>query len=319
MKNSIHAYAGIDFDTRSLRAVKLTPHKNSDGHLWQMEQCELHGDYTKEPELSKALNEMVHTLGIKRLPTGTTIWGKQAFVTEMSVKRGAEQEVRTAVQFELRKSVPFDLTTAVLEFHEIGQADSNSEMIDIAVGALAQQLFKQHIHTLETADIKPELIDLLPFSICTAAQEQCLETEERGASVILHVGSEVSTLIISDMEVPGSLYHRSIYFSADDIFGKTELGEEEVSRRLMSLVEEISRTLQFYRKNYTSPIIGTLHLCGVYTDQELLASTLAHTELMVQHVLLPSVIQTNLSDMQQGTFAIPCTLALRTAEGGIHG
>ncbi len=319
MKNSVHTYAGIEYDIHSLRAVKLTPVKNQGEFRWQMEQRELQGDFNKEPELITALKDAVHSLGIKKAIIATTLWGKQAYVTELTPKKGTPSELRTAVQFELRKTVPFDVTTALLEFHEIGEAVEGSDMVNLAVGVVVPQLFNNHVRIHELAEIKPELIDLLPFTICNAARETCLSSGESGTSVILHVGSEVSTLILNDMAVPGSLYHRSIYFSADEIFVKSELSEEEVSRRLMSLVEEVSRTIQFYHKNYSGSVQKCLQLCGVHCNQELLVSTLGHTDFTVVPLNVPSSVATNLPEKSQGTFAIACSLALRVAEGGFNG
>jgi len=317
MKNSVQASAGIEFDTRSLRAVKLTPQKGRDSS-WQMEQCEFRGDFSKESELVDALKKAVVHLGLKKIPTATSLWGKQAYITELSLKKGTLLEHKTAVQFELRKSVPFDVTSAIIDFHEIGEQNPESDMATFAIGAISQQLFRHHIRVLESAEIKPEIVDLLPFSICTASSDLFRSPEIEGASLILHVGSEVSTLIINDFKSAGTLYHRSIYFSSDEIFVQSELSEEEVSRRLMALVEEVNRTVQFYKKNFPIDIEQKLLICGIHSDQQLLKETLQHTDLALQTLTIPAGVQTSFDESAQQAFSLACSLALQVQEGGLH-
>ena len=128
---------------------------------------------------------------------------------------------------------------------------------------------------------------------------------------MLHLGSGMSTFIIDGNKCP--FYHRNIYFSADDVLADTEddpAGERE--QKLEALLDEITRTLTFYKQTNSVADFDGLFLLGEYASSPGLCDMISErTGLPAAVIHFAEKAESN-STVTPGKFDLAISLAMRT-------
>jgi len=250
---------GIEYDIESIRAVKVSAH--SDKKMYMEAAEELVGDYSTDTSLIEGLAEMKRNMGIGRNDRIVTcVSGKQLFVSQISFRLLPPSEMKTALQFELRKNLPFEVTGSALDYLVVGEIDGQTQVL---VAVVAGALLENHLRCFETAGLRPEVVDAVPLAIANTV----LSTGSQKSSeirILLHIGPEISTLVIDGAESP--LYHRNIYFNASELAGpgNQSLSASDIEKRLTSLVDEVVRTITYYQTTFKTSGVPVIILLGPY-------------------------------------------------------
>jgi Tfp pilus assembly PilM family ATPase/Tfp pilus assembly protein PilN len=308
-----YSAVGLEYDNRSIRAVKIRGNDNGEFALEKAE--ELRGDFRSDERLRGALNKVKDKLGIG----GTDIvisclTGKQVYAAQIPFKLLPKDQMVSALKIQIRKTVPFEVANAALGYQIMKQASSKDEESQVMVNVAAKTLLNKQLKDLEKLGIKPLIVDIQPLALANAIiAEAGLGLKPGVPLVTLHIGPTICTIVIDGLKQ--TFFHRSIYFSSAEMLGsgrKSPAIERERGRRLRALGEEVSRSLAYYEKNF--PVVNSFSkilICGDYLDDpELLEALQQGTGLQVTKLNLAARSLSKVQ-VQPGKFDLALALALR--------
>jgi len=256
---------GMEYDIQGIRAAELKRAEIESGHVTEIESLqEIRGDFREEKDLLKALREMRALLSIgngDRL--ATCLIGKQVYAAQMPFKQLPDEELRSALRYEIRKSLPFDAANAIVEYQIIGELDAAAGTVPLLITATAPTLVQRHLDLLGKAGLRPAIIDILPTAVANVFWTSKPAAADAGAAhLMLHLSPTVCTLVFDGDQA--AFFSRSIYFSAHDVFGTSNT--EDRVRLADTLIDEIGRSIAFYKKAYKIGAIAALHALGEYVS-----------------------------------------------------
>ncbi len=309
-------FVGLDYDSASIRGFRVTRLPNGGSAAFSLDSAEeVLGDFSKDEGLTSGLARMKEKLRIgSGAQVATCVSGKQVYVAQMSFRKLKQEETRKALRLELRKSLPFDATTAGIEFQVLDAAvEEKPDEQQLLVTAVANAVIAKHLGIMDKAGIKPLILDTLPTCAANAFFEGAGEFADREmAHVILHFGPSVCTLIINGRKTP--FFHRNIFFAADELYGRgagETPPEQERKRRIATLVDEVMRSITYYKKNNEGSDIRDLHLLGAYADRPELTQTMADTTGLEVYLIDLRNHFADASAVNTADFALALTLAMR--------
>ena len=192
------------------------------------------------------------------------------------VSRGIEnaQKKVEARNFEIRKNLTFEVGASTLDYQVLDEAADKEDETTVLVVAVANLLLDKHLRILQKAGIKPSIVDVLPLAISNVFWRENIEKEYGTAFAMVHLSPTVCTVVFDGSDT--KFYTRSIYFSAEEVFGESKEGmaEAERERRLKAFGDEIKRSLSFYEKTYRLPKFSSCYLMGEYVGSEKLTNFL---------------------------------------------
>ncbi|MDB5103250.1 MAG: type pilus assembly protein PilM [Fibrobacteres bacterium] len=257
---------GIEHDHRAIRAARLS----SDGRgAYSVDRLEeVKGDFSEDGGLLEGFRKVKSLLNIgARESLIACLAGKQVFAAQVAFRKLGAEEMEQALRLELRKTVHFEVATSSLDFEILDDDEgvSNGGMAQVMVALASNSVLNRHLGILDKAGLNAIVVDVLPVAIANALWSWKGGQEGDYPLVALHVGPQVSTIVIDGEHSP--FFNRNIYFAAEDVFGeKASPGDRE--KRIRSLAEEISRSLLFYEKNYQVSGFQEIIMLGDYLDQD---------------------------------------------------
>lgn len=311
---------GIEFDQKSIRMARVlvTPSKKNPTYMIEDLQ-ELRGEFTEDSLLIEGLKRTRAKIELSSHDrTVSCICGKQVYASQTTFRSMPDNELLEALRLEIRKNLPFDSTTAALDYQIIqDKSDPTSDERAILVTAVAGSLMKSHLNTLEKSGIRTTMVDALPTAVANAFWEGRNDPVNLSPNVVLHVAPDVCTLVIDGNGVP--FYTRSIHFSADALFEHSPeitITEAERTRRLLTLGDELRRSLSFYEKSNGISSFTSMYLMGDYlSSPELLNVLHGRVGLPIEQSGLLDRIGRPLDEIPPGKFDVAVTLAMRGGTG----
>jgi Tfp pilus assembly PilM family ATPase len=183
------------------------------------------------------------------------------------------------LKLEVRKHLSFEVSTSTLDHQIVSEhgVEVEGEETQVLVTAVANLLLQRHLRQMESVDLKPLVVDLLPVAVANAFwiwSDALPEDHENMIHVILHMSPDVCTLVVDGENAP--FFNRNIYFTAYDVFGdaNSNLTDREKKRRITILGDEVVRSLSFYEKTYSNSNFYGINLLGEYIDAPELTSML---------------------------------------------
>lgn len=197
------------------------------------------GGWDNETEMVAALAEAVQQSGWRGRQAVSAISGERVIVRYLRFPRMPEKELRAGLQYEAERYLPMGtqdmvLDCAILEEHGSGQKD-----MPVLLAAAPKEQAMKYYHIFQGAGLELVALDLIPAALCRALaglgdkkQEVIiLDLGERWTQVVLVRGKEL-------------LFSRAVGIGSKELVqGASPLG----FNRLGDLVQEIRRTLDFYR------------------------------------------------------------------------
>ncbi len=305
----------LEYDNFGIRAAKVvaTP-RGKETQFYIEDLGEVNGNITRDEDLIKGLKIMrakfSHGSGDRVV---SCVSGKQLYAAQFPFKPLPEEEIRNALKYEIRKNLPFEVAASTVEFQYIPGDDTEGENQEVLVASVANILLNRHLRCLGKAGFKPQTVDILPLAAANAfwATQKNGDTPDTGTKIILHIGPDISSVIIDG--TTSSFYHRTIYFTARELFGNTgreELPIREKERRISGLADELVRSLSFYENNFHTASISSVHLLGNYLQPELLEVIESKTGLHTEPIDLVKEITPD-KEAAPGKFDLAVALAMK--------
>ena len=254
MAKTVMTSIGIEFDTISIRAVKLNILSGSSkSKVMVAGLSELRGDFSSDENLAGGMKKIKEKIAVS--PTdlvATTLSGKQVYVAQIPFRKLPDEEMKNALRLEIKKSLSFEVAGAAIDFQMV-EGTKKGDDAQFIVTAVPSVMVSRHLNMMERLGIKPYIVDVLPLSIANAFHLSQPSLALGLAYVVVHIGPIVTNVVIcGDSTVP--FFHRSIYFLCDELFGDNEqasaLSGDDLDRKLNDLTEEIARSISFYGKTY---------------------------------------------------------------------
>jgi len=295
---------GIEYDIARIRAARVSSDGRGGFAVSAVE--EQTGHFAEDAELIEGLRQLKNKLGAGVRDTIVScVSGKQVFATQMGFRRLAGEEMEQALRLELRKIVHFEVATSALDFETLGGEDETiGSECQVVVALAANSILTKQMSALDRAGLRPAALDVLPLSVANALWAWKDGGGMQTPTVALHVGPQVSTLVIDGEYSP--FFNRSIPFAPEE-------GAEPMERakRLQTLAEEVSRSLAFYEKSSGVGGFQELVFLGESVDQAGLVEAIqSRTGLRALRMDLVSKLG-GAKPGQAGKFDLAVALAIR--------
>ncbi len=307
---------GLEYTPFSLRAARTEYKKTGGDTAILLEDIEeLTGDFTKESELVKALKEIKIYMSKAGTPRfNTCISGKQVYAAELEFQKLPPSEMKDALRFEIKKLLPFDISTSTIDYHSSQSlVDKENPKRQIAVTAVSNALLKRHLQILKKADIKPDIVDVLPFAVSNVLWAAKGDIEEGTAGIVLYLEPKVCTLVVDG--VGCRFFNRSIYFNAKEVLKNNDDIKKdgaETTRKIEAFVAEVVRTISFYRQTYSVSSFENIYVVGEYAEHKELKEILSRkTGLNTEEINLAKMSGAG-DGKNTSKFDIAIALSMRT-------
>jgi Tfp pilus assembly PilM family ATPase len=315
MAKTIINSIGIEHDAFSIRAAKISlTHSGSKMKVQVLGLSELRGDFSNDENLSVGMKKIKEKVAIGASDRVVTcLSGKQVFVAQIPFRHLPEDEMKNALRLEIKKNLPFEVAGASIDFQTVGGVKKGDDQ-QIIVTAVPNVMLTRHINIMERLGVKPYIVDVLPLAIANAFHLSQQTTVQGLAYVVLQIGPSVTNLIVcGDDNV--SFFHRSIYFSFDELFGEGHDAEppsdDVLAKKLGDLADEIGRSLSFYEKSFSINNFAGVFLLGEYLENEGIKTAIGDkTELQTEILDVFSVLKQS-SNAPHGKFEVAMALAMR--------
>jgi Tfp pilus assembly PilM family ATPase len=262
---------GLEHDHLAIRAARVALDGRGGFTVERVEEAR--GDFSEDSGLLEGLRQIKSALGIgARDSLVACLSGKQVYANQMDFRRLGSEEMEQALRLELRKTVHFEVATATLDYSFLdNEPGTEGGTTRVLVGLAANGLLSRELAVLEKAGLTASVVDLLPMAVANALWASRADQESNFPAVALHVGPQVSTIVIDGEHYP--FFNRNIYFAAEEVFKPMAMPADR-DRRIQSLCEEVARSLSFYEKNTHAAGFHEMVLLGDFLDGETLTAKL---------------------------------------------
>ncbi len=298
---------GIEHDQHGIRAARLAIDGRGGFNVDRLE--EVKGNYAEDAGLLEGFKQIKERLNIA--PNDALVAclsGKQVYASEIEFRKLTHEDMEQALRLELRKTVHFEVATSTLDYQILSDGDASGSLVQVLVALASNSLLHRETGLLEKAGLKPTAVDVLSIVVANAMWSWKAADAENHPLVALHVGPQVSTIVIDGNDSP--FFNRNVYFSAEDTLGKNTAPEER-DKRIKDLADEVARSLAFYEKSSFGYEFKELLLLGEFLEAPSLEEQLRrHAGLKVQKMNLPKHLGYT-GNIEAGHFDLAVALALR--------
>ena len=315
MAKTVVTSIGIEFDTISIRAVKLNIQTGgSRQKVMVAGLSELRGDFSTDENLAGGMKKIKEKIAVS--PTdlvATSLSGKQVYVAQIPFRKLPDDEMKNALRLEIKKSISFEVAGASIDYQMV-DGTKKGEDAQYIVTAIPSVMVSRHLNMMERLGIRPFVVDVFPLSIANAFHLSQPSLAIGLAYVVVHIGPIVTNVVIcGDAGVP--FFHRSIYFLSEELFGDNDqaaaLSGADLDHKLNDLTEEIARSISFYGKTYNVTSISGVFLLGDYLDNPgIITGISGKTGVSTEVIDVFSVLK-QASNAPKGKFEVAVGLAMR--------
>ena len=198
---------GVEHDLHGIRGARLALDGRGGYTIEKLE--EVTGNFLEDGKLLDGLRQLKDKLlPLQRDAVVACLSGKQVYAAQMEFRHLAPEEMEQALRLELRKTVHFEVATATLDYQVLSNENGLGGKSQILLALAGNSLLTKETQVMERAGLKPTAVDVLAIAVANA-----LWTWNDGAAgaaplVALHVGPQVSTIVINGEESP--FFHRNI-------------------------------------------------------------------------------------------------------------
>ncbi|MEK7385015.1 MAG: type IV pilus assembly protein PilM [candidate division NC10 bacterium] len=260
--------AGGSYKLSALGIAPLPPDAIADGTI------------KDPPTVVEAIRTAVSKAGIRETDTAIAICGRELIIKKVQIPEVPAKEVHDVVQLEAEHHIPFAIDEVFLDYHTVGQHDSQLDLILVAV---KKSKVLEYAAVVEEAGLVPIIVDVDSFAL--GNQFELNFPEEQGEAVaLIDIGASImktnvvragSTIFARDIPFGGNNYTQAIAQQLKIPFEQAEAAKlgrdvgvrweavvpalEAVSREL-SL--EVQRTFDYFASTAESERIGKIVLAG---------------------------------------------------------
>tara|TARA_Y100000996_G_scaffold414934_2_gene407434 strand:+ start:2176 stop:3225 length:1050 start_codon:yes stop_codon:yes gene_type:complete len=272
----------------------------------------------------------------------TAISGKNLSIKEITTLEMKEEELLQSLEFEAKKHIPLDGTEAVMDYHIKGSNNSEIDKINVILVATTKNIIKQFDSIVRESGFKNSIFDAEPIALINCMAHNYGKSEE-GIDVILDIGSNSTTLVVSsdentfftrEIDIAGFHVIKEImkkyntnYLDAENILkenginalGSTDDEEDTFSLQvaektiISSLIDEVRKSLRYYVKsNNGNANFKRLFICGGYAQMDGLKDQLKDELRIDVEILNPfNKIESDIKIDNPAKYCVAVGLALR--------
>lgn len=337
---------GVDIGTSSIKLIQLS--RAGDSYRLEAfaveplpENAVSEGIIVDPEKVSTALKQAVRRSGATARRCAMAVTGSAVMTKLINLPADlSEDDVEAQIEVEAGNYIPYPREEVSLDFEVLGPSPRNADLIEVLLAASKTEHVEMRREVAELAGLTVQVIDVESFAVANA-----FELVRRQAGIdsadtlgVLNIGSTTSSMIV--LRGNRSIYHREHSFGGNQLIDECmrrygmdlnqarfmQRGEEppagfedEVLEPFrQSVIQQISRVLQFYASSSDYMSISTLYLTGGGALVPGLAEAVGDeigisTELgdPLKSLRLAPSINARQLDQARSALSIACGLALR--------
>jgi len=242
----------------------------------------------KEPAaVADTIKALVKDLKVKEQNVATSVAGYSVIIKTITVGKVSEEELHDSIQYEAEQYIPFDVEDVNIDFHVIGDHESNPNQMNVMLVAAKKEIIDEYVDVLEMANLNPCVIDIDAFAMERVFEDNYLN--EEGNIALIDIGANKMNInLVKDYM---SAFTRDVSIGGEQIvleiasrfdcsseeaeairLGKTKdkAPEKEVQEIIHSFTSkwcnEIRRAIDFYHSTYADEDIRKIILSGGATQ-----------------------------------------------------
>ena len=284
---------GLDISSSAVKLIELS--KSADGYKVEAyrvmplpSNTVVEKNIADIPALAETLERVVSLSGTKLTDTAVAVSGSSVITKEIELPAGlTDLQMEMQIEVEADQYIPYPMEEVAFDFDVVGPAESNEGLVTVLLAACRQENVEHRRQALEMAGLNPKVVDVEGFAIerayrLMANQFNQLEQSDNQVVAIADIGATTFTFTV--------LVDGKTIYSREQSYGGKQLTEEiqlryglsweeagEAKRKgglpedyeaevlqpfLESLIQHISRSLQFFYSSSNYSEIDQLFLAG---------------------------------------------------------
>ncbi len=291
LKRGQSAVLGVDISTAAIKLLELS----WSGSRYKVESyavsplpldAVVDKSITDVDVIANAIKAAVKQSGTKTKKACVAVAGSSVMTKIISMPATlSEDEMEDQILVEADQYVPYSLDEVNLDFEVQGITENDPEMVDVLLAASRRENVEDRVEALAKAGLEASIVDVEAFAMENAFSvfsEQLPEESNKQAVAIMDIGATMSTLNVVHND-------RTVY-TREQSFGGKQL-TEEIQRRYglsfeeaglakkhgglpdnygvdvldpfkKAVVQQISRSLQFFISSNVNEKVGSIVLAG---------------------------------------------------------
>ncbi|MBI1901783.1 MAG: pilus assembly protein PilM [Planctomycetia bacterium] len=229
-----------------------------------------------QPDLAETLREVRESHDFHGKEAVLCLSGRDLFVQNIRVARGAPGGMDAAVRQEVAGRLPFDAAQADIRYLEAGDVRQGEQVKrEAIVIACRRDVVRNLLETAERAGLRPIALDVEPCAIVRTVLRSFRRDEDRAQTLLIaHVGASESAVIITRGEEPvfvkyldigGKHFDEAVARTLDmKIPEAASLRRNQWERRTSRQDPELVRTVGEAVRTAVDRLAGELSMCMRY-------------------------------------------------------
>lgn len=252
--------------------------------------------------MADAIRGLVKELKIKERNVATSVAGYSVIIKKITVGKLSEEELQNSIHYEAEQYIPFDVNDVNIDFHIIGESESNPTQMNVMLVAAKKEIIDEYVDLIEMAGLTPCIIDIDVFAMESVFEENY--ANEEGNIALIDIGAnkmninivkEYMSTFTRDVAIGGEQITNEIasrlqcsFEEAEAVkLGKTDKTPQDVHEVVYSFTsnwcEEVRQAIDFYYSTYPDEEIKRIILSGGASQTEGLVELLStETSIDVQ-------------------------------------
>ena len=183
---------GLDIGSRTIKLAEVLQTKK-DRILQRFGMADLPRDAIvegriKEPTIvSDTIKGLINDLKVKERNVATSVAGYSVIIKRITVGKVTEEELHDNIQFEAEQYIPFDVQDVNIDFHIIGEHESNPNQMNVMLVAAKKEIIDEYTDVLEMSNLNPCVIDVDAFALEKVFEDNYMN--EEGNIALIDIGA----------------------------------------------------------------------------------------------------------------------------------
>lgn len=267
---------GLDVGSHSIKLVKVR-RRGGGGTIKTFGQIPSpaglveNGLINSPEEVGKELGKLVERLKLKGSNTISALSGQQVYTRLLTIPAMNIAEMRNAALYQASSFMPISIDEVTSDIYPVREFDDpQGKMMEVFFVAARKSQAENLLRTCEIAGLKLGRVEIEPLALHTLYRRQLPKDKVAG---IINVGAQRSYLSVFQNQI--LVFIRSIAFGCTAFFqqipnmaeGEIKLEnmnaeEPDCQRLLRNLIDELARSMDYYRLQNNDDVISEMLLCG---------------------------------------------------------
>ncbi len=267
---------GLDVGSHSIKLVEVRRQGGSGtvksfGHIPTPSGLVENGLINEPEEVGKELGKLVERLKLKGSKTISALSGQQVYTRLLTLPAMRLSDMRTAALYQASSFMPISIDDVTADIYPVRKIDDpQGKMMEIFFVAARKSQAENLLRTCQIAGLKLGRVEIEPLALQTLYRPQLPKDKAYG---IINIGAQRSYLSVFQNQI--LVFIRSIAFGCTAFFQQIpNMDESEIKlenmnaedpdcqRLLRNLIDELLRSLDYYRLQNKDDNISELLLCG---------------------------------------------------------